>query len=143
LAQNPADIDKIFGGQRLVDLLLEPTRIYVQALLKLFQLQRPKALAHITGGGLTENIPRVLPNSLAAHLRKAAWPEPPVFDWLRSTGIAENEMHRTFNCGIGMTVIVAPEIAAKATEVLNESGERAWIIGEIDAAADERQVIIQ
>src|SRR6185295_8626428 len=89
--------------------LLEPTRIYVKPVLKLLQRVPVKGLAHITGGGLTGNVPRILPKKTRAVIRKASWPQPEVFGWLQRAGnVAEDEMHRVFNCGIGMVVVVAP-----------------------------------
>jgi phosphoribosylformylglycinamidine cyclo-ligase len=95
-----------------------------------------KGLAHITGGGLVENIPRALPEGVAAVLQKSAWPMPPLFHWLQQQGVvAEAEMHRVFNCGIGMTVIVAEKDAAAALRLLGEAGESVYRIGRIEARA--------
>jgi phosphoribosylformylglycinamidine cyclo-ligase len=133
LELDPEHSERTIDGARLIDLLLEPTRIYVRTLLQLFAAVRPKALAHITGGGLTENIPRVLNDGLGVELRERTWHEQPVFEWLRSSGISESEMRRTFNCGIGMVVIVAEEHADTALESLRGAGEVATPIGTVVA----------
>jgi phosphoribosylformylglycinamidine cyclo-ligase len=119
-------------GRSLFDLLLTPTRIYVKPLLALLRAVPVHALAHITGGGLTDNIPRVLPGGLEVLLRRAAWPRSAIFDWLERTGaIAPAEMYRTFNCGIGMVVIVPASAVAEALRVLRAHGEDAMLIGEV------------
>lgn len=112
--------------------LLEPTRIYVKPLLALMQTLAVKGMAHITGGGLLENIPRVLPESLTADINAASWPRPALFHWLQEKGgIAPQEMYRTFNCGIGMVVIVDASDAAQATRTLQAAGETVYQIGRI------------
>ncbi len=122
------------GGRSLYDLLLAPTRIYVKPLLAL-QAELPvRGCAHITGGGLLDNIPRVVPDGLEVRLDRRAWKRPPVFDWLQAAGnIDETEMHRTFNCGIGMTVCVPPDSADRALARLTALGETASVIGEVRA----------
>ena len=116
----------------LGDALMTPTRIYVKPLLSLVRALRVKGMAHITGGGLTENIPRILPEGVQASIQASSWPRPPVFDWLQRHGdVAAAEMHRVFNCGIGMVVIVAPGDADRAIELLAESGEQVYRIGAI------------
>jgi phosphoribosylformylglycinamidine cyclo-ligase len=127
------DLNAPFDGERsLADVVMEPTRIYVKSLLALMASVTVKGMAHITGGGLLENVPRVLAGNLTAALVKAAWQRPKLFDWLQEQGqVDEQEMHRVFNCGIGMVVIVAPEQAAAALRLLEAAGERAWRIGEI------------
>ncbi|HEX7053709.1 MAG TPA: phosphoribosylformylglycinamidine cyclo-ligase [Burkholderiales bacterium] len=118
--------------------LLEPTRIYVKPVLQLLERVPVKALAHITGGGLTGNVPRVLPRGTQALIRRAAWPRPELFAWLqREGGVAEDEMHRVFNCGIGMVIVVAPEDAARAAETLRSAGETVYAIGSVEAADGE------
>jgi len=113
--------------------LLEPTRIYVKPVLKLLQRVPVKGLAHITGGGLTGNVPRILPKKTRAVIRKASWPQPEVFGWLQRAGnVAEDEMHRVFNCGIGMVVVVAPGDARRAMQQLRASGETVYAIGTIE-----------
>jgi phosphoribosylformylglycinamidine cyclo-ligase len=119
-------------GKPLLDRLLAPTRIYVKPLLALARHLEVHALAHITGGGLTDNIPRVLPQGLEAVLERRRWRHDPVFDWLQQAGrIEQAEMYRTFNCGIGMVAVVSQEHAGQAVEFLAARGESAQIIGEI------------
>ena len=129
------------AGSKLFDRLLAPTRIYVKALLALVRAMPVHALAHITGGGLTDNIPRVLPEGLEAVLERRNWQRDPVFDWLQKAGSIESaEMYRTFNCGLGMVVIVPPEHAAAAVKFLAARAETATIVGEVHAGA--RGVVI-
>ena len=129
------------AGSKLFDRLLAPTRIYVKALLALVRAMPVHALAHITGGGLTDNIPRVLPQGLEAVLERRNWQRDPVFDWLQKAGSIESaEMYRTFNCGLGMVVIVPPEHAAAAVKFLAARAETATIVGEVHAGA--RGVVI-
>ena len=121
-----------FADMPLDDALLTPTRIYVKSCLEAHGEGLVKGLAHITGGGLIDNIPRILPDGLSARIDAAAWPLPPVFHWLAADGgIAPQEMARTFNCGIGMAMITAPENAAAAMELLGDGGETVWAIGVI------------
>jgi phosphoribosylformylglycinamidine cyclo-ligase len=123
--------------------LLEPTRIYVKPVLKLLEAVPVKGLAHITGGGITGNVPRVLPDGTKAVIRKASWPRPPVFEWLQRTGnVAEDEMFRVFNCGIGMVVVVGRENAQQAAELLRAQGETVYQIGAIEKGAGEPQAIV-
>src|SRR5580658_1837345 len=130
------------AGQALFDLLLTPTRIYVKSLLKLIGVLPVHALAHITGGGLSDNIPRVLRAGLEVVLQRHCWPQQPVFDWLARVGaIDDAEMHRTFNCGIGMVVLVASDDAAEAVRVLQQAGEHAMVIGTVGHG--ERGVVIE
>jgi phosphoribosylformylglycinamidine cyclo-ligase len=123
-------------GRSLFDRLLAPTRIYVKPLLALLRAMPVHGLAHITGGGLTENIPRVLPEGLEAVLERRSWHRDPLFSWLQSTArIGAAEMYRTFNCGIGMVAIVPPDRAAAAVELLRAHGESAQVIGEVRSGA--------
>lgn len=132
-----ADLQADFQGAPLADAVMAPTRIYVKPLLRLMNFVSPHALAHITGGGLLENVPRVLPEGLTCELDRASWEMPPLFHWLQSTGnVAWNEMYRTFNCGIGMVVVVAPEDEAQALAVLREAGETVNRIGRVRARAE-------
>jgi len=118
----------------LADTLMEPTRIYVKPVLKLMAAVPVKGLAHITGGGLVGNVPRMLPQGMRAVLRKKMWPRPQLFDWVQKTGnVAEAEMHRVFNCGIGMVIAVARENVAAATMLLKREGELAYEIGFVEA----------
>ena len=124
------------AGRTLGRVLLEPTRIYVKPLLALMERLTVKGMAHITGGGLTENVPRVLPKGLTADLSRSAWPRPAIFDWLQQAGgVDEAEMHRVFNCGIGMVVIVAEADVAATLAHLEASQLPAWDIGRIRVSA--------
>jgi phosphoribosylformylglycinamidine cyclo-ligase len=121
-----------FAAGALAEALLAPTRLYVRSCLALARSGACRALAHITGGGLVENIPRVLPAGLAAEIDAASWPLPPVFAWLKRAGdIADAELARTFNCGIGMMAVVAPDEVAAATRLLGEAGETVHRIGRL------------
>jgi phosphoribosylformylglycinamidine cyclo-ligase len=123
--------------------LLEPTRIYVKPVLKLLETVQAKGLAHITGGGIIGNVPRVLPKNVAAKIRKDAWPRPPVFQWLQQAGnVAEDEMFRVFNCGIGMVMIVAASDAKRAANELRAHGETVYEIGTIEPSSGEAEVLI-
>ena len=133
------NLDADFHGRTLRDVVMEPTRIYVKPLLALMKVHPGlvKGMAHITGGGLLENVPRVLPDGLTAELRADAWQMPPLFQWLQGAGnIAANEMYRTFNCGIGMVVIVAREHAATAADQLRAAGETVYELGRIRPSAE-------
>ncbi|AMN46308.1 phosphoribosylaminoimidazole synthetase [Steroidobacter denitrificans] len=122
---------RIEGGT-LYDLLLAPTRIYVKPLLALSKTIPVHGIAHITGGGIAGNLPRVMPRGLEAFIGTQTWERPPIFDWLQRTGsIPDDEMYRTFNCGIGMTVCVASEHCDQALEMLRQHGERPIVIGEV------------
>ncbi len=142
-------IRKIVGedkpGSSLADTLMEPTRIYVKPVLKLMAAVQVKGLAHITGGGLVGNVPRMLPQGMRAVLRKKMWPRPEIFNWLQKNGnIAENEMHRVFNCGVGMVICLARDQVAAATMLLKREGELAYEIGfvETGSAAEPEAVVL-
>ena len=137
-----ADLQQDCGGQSLADALMAPTRIYVKPLLELIKTLPVHALSHITGGGLLENIPRVLPDSAKAVIDTNAWELPAVFKWLQAAGNVDAlEMYRTFNCGIGMIIAVPAERADEAIAQLQAAGEQALLVGHIaDAAAGEEQV---
>ncbi len=125
----PAPFDE---DQTLLDAMLAPTRIYVKSLLPLVRSGRIHALAHITGGGLTENIPRVLPGGLHAYVDADSWDQPAIMRFLQDEGsIAPHEMARTFNCGIGMALLVAPSDVDDVTAALNQAGETVYRIGEV------------
>jgi phosphoribosylformylglycinamidine cyclo-ligase len=120
------------GAGRLFDALLTPTRIYVRALLDLIEAVPVRGLAHITGGGLSDNVPRILPDGLEVVLNARAWERPAVFDWLERAGSLDSaEMYRTFNCGIGMVIVVAPDQADAALDRLRAAGEAPCLIGEV------------
>ncbi len=127
-----ADLDADFHGRKFRDVLIEPTRIYVKPLLSLMQTLPVKGMAHITGGGLTGNIPRVLPDHCGVELKRSAWNWGPLFDWLQATANIDNdEMYKTFNCGIGMVVVVAAEHADAAITHLQASGESVYTLGAV------------
>ncbi len=124
------------GAAPLLELLMKPTRIYVKPLLRLAAAVDLHGLAHVTGGGLTDNIPRVLPEGLGVALEARAWRRDPVWDWIQETGrIADAEMYRTFNCGIGMVAIVSRAESESALGLLRAAGEEAGVIGEVVAGA--------
>ena len=130
------------GAETLAEALMRPTRIYVKNLLALNTEHSINAIAHITGGGLIENVPRVLPAHLSARIDLGSWQPAPVFDWLQQTGkVAEREMLRTFNCGVGMMLAVDAEIADQVVEKLQVLGESAWRIGDVVDRADQDPVI--
>jgi len=134
-----ADIENTqLDGKPLTDLLMAPTRIYVKPLLKLIkETGVVKAMAHITGGGLLDNIPRVLPKGAQAVVDVASWQRPAVFNWLQEKGnVNETEMHRVLNCGVGMVICVAQADVETALNVLREAGEQPWVIGHIATAAE-------
>ena len=128
--------------RRLGEILLTPTRIYVKSCLAAHRAGLLKGLAHITGGGFPENIPRVLPEGLAAEIDAASWDLPPVFGWLVGAGVAPEELARTFNCGIGMVAVVAPGRAAEAEDILSVSGETVRRIGEVVARTPQLPDVI-
>ncbi|MCC5991787.1 MAG: phosphoribosylformylglycinamidine cyclo-ligase [Rhodobacteraceae bacterium] len=128
-----------FAQTSLGEALLTPTHLYVRPALGAIRAGGVHALAHITGGGLTENLPRVLPADLGAHVNLGAWSLPPVFDWLRQTGgLDQDEMLKTFNSGIGMVLVVAPERAEAISALLAEAGETVIRIGHVEAGAGVR-----
>jgi len=132
-ATAPATLD----GKPLREALMEPTRLYVKSVLAALAAHPIKALAHITGGGLLENIPRVLPDGLAAHLQKGSWPQTELFAWLqRTAGIDDTEMNRTFNNGIGMVVVIDAQNAAACANTLRQAGETVYQIGSIALRGD-------
>ncbi|MCF2857273.1 phosphoribosylformylglycinamidine cyclo-ligase [Pseudoalteromonas sp. SMS1] len=139
-----ADTNEEYAGKPLGEHLLEPTRIYVKPILELLKEVDVHALSHITGGGFWENIPRVLPESAKAVVKGDSWEWPAIFNWLQENGnISTHEMYRTFNCGVGMILVVPAEKLAQSIEILSAQGENAWHIGEIqNAEAGEEQVEI-
>lgn len=127
-----ADLDQDFGQSSLGKTLLTPTRIYVKSLLKLQENMTINAIAHITGGGLLENIPRVLPDNTQADINTSSWKMPAIFEWLQQQGnVEQEEMYRTFNCGIGMIVVVPAAQLEDAISLLTAEGENAWHVGNI------------
>jgi phosphoribosylformylglycinamidine cyclo-ligase len=142
LQNRPSAANELLEGRPLIDHLLAPTKIYVRAVLGLAGKVPVKGFAHITGGGLLENIPRVLPAGLGVNLQKASWTPPAVFSWLESIGVAPREMHRTFNCGIGMIAIVAPADVDAALGEIAAAGERGSVIGTVVEDADRAVTIV-
>ncbi len=139
--QSPAPFD---ASRTLGEALLEPTRIYVKPALAAVRTGHVKAMAHITGGGLLENIPRVLPDGLGVWLDGKSWQAPPVFAWLAKAGnIDAQEMARTFNCGIGLVMIVAREHAGAVSKILTDAGEKVSRIGEVEANASAHRVTLR
>jgi len=143
-AGQPDDLD--LGGKRLMDALMEPTRLYVKPILSLLRGAHGAGvhgMAHITGGGLSENIIRVVPAGLGLEINTGAWPLPAVFEWLQREGqLAREEMWRTFNCGIGFVLLVAPESVAAMTAELAALHLSHWHIGEVVAATTDARVRI-
>ena len=140
-----ADLQQPFGNTTLARALLEPTRIYVKPILNLLEAVNLHALAHITGGGLSGNIGRVIPDGLVAVVERASWDFPDVFEWLQQNGnIADSEMLNTFNCGMGMVLVVAAKDAPAVVENLETQGEKVWLAGRIEKteAGNERVRII-
>ena len=144
LEVSQADPQQDLNGKPLIQHLLEPTKIYVKSLLKLIDASDVHAMAHITGGGFWENIPRVLPENCKAVIQGDSWQWPAVFNWLMENGnIAEYEMYRTFNCGVGMIVALPTDKVDAALALLAAEGEQAWLIGAIAAReGNEEQVEI-
>jgi len=139
-----ADLDQPCGEQTLGEALLAPTRIYVKSIHALLQQIDIHAMSHITGGGLLENIPRVMPENTRAQINAQNWQLPDVFSWLQHQGnIDMQEMYRTFNCGVGMVLVVNKEDADKAIELLNKAGESAFRLGEIIASTGAPDVLIK
>ena len=133
LESSGEDLGQRLGGSRLIDALLAPTRIYAAAVLPLARDDAVHAIAHITGGGIVGNLPRVLPIGTRAVIDPSSWRRPPIFEWIRDTGgIAEDEMWHTFNCGVGMLLVAAKDGAVALVDKLEAGGERAWIAGRIE-----------
>ncbi|WP_373020296.1 phosphoribosylformylglycinamidine cyclo-ligase [Thiomicrorhabdus sp.] len=129
------DLQKDIDGQPLIDALMAPTKIYVKSLLELMKSVEVHAVSHITGGGLLENLPRVMPENTMAKIDTNSWQRPAVFDWLEEAGNVEyEEMHRTFNCGIGLVIVVDQNDQQKAIDALTQMGETVSVIGQIEAS---------
>jgi len=144
LEVNNTDTTEMLGDRSIADHLLEPTKIYVKSTLAMLKEVKAHALSHITGGGFWENIPRVLPESAQAIIDGNSWQWPEIFNWLQEKGnITTHEMYRTFNCGVGMIIVVPADSLAQSLEILTANGENAWHIGEIaDMEAGSEQVVI-
>jgi len=142
IEHSQTSLSETLNGKELADHLLEPTRIYVKPLLQLIATVPVHAMAHITGGGITENVPRVLPENLSANINLNAWEMPAIFQWLQEQGnVTEENMLTTFNCGVGMIVCVAAENEATAIATLNDLGEHAFSMGEIVSTPGSNKVI--
>ena len=142
LEVSQADLNQPMGSKSLADALLEPTRIYVKPILELLKSHPVHALAHITGGGLWENIPRVLPNHTKAVIKSDSWAMPELFTWLQQQGNVDTvEMYRTFNCGIGMVLCVPAASAEQAAAQLRQHGEEVFVLGEIAAHDTESPIV--
>lgn len=127
----------------LADHLLAPTKIYVKPILDLIEHVNLHAIAHITGGGFWENIPRVLPDNMQAIIHESSWQWPPIFHWLQQAGkVSHHEMYRTFNCGVGLIVVLPKDCVDKAIALLTGHGEKAWVIGEIKHSSSNDKVLI-
>jgi phosphoribosylformylglycinamidine cyclo-ligase len=138
-----ADLNASLDGKKLADVLMAPTRIYIKPLLSLIKALPVHALAHITGGGLPGNLPRVLPEGCDARVDESSWTWPPVFQWLQKNGGVERfEMYRTFNCGVGMVVVVPADKADAAIAHLNAAGEQAWKLGEIIPSTHNEPTVV-
>ena len=137
-----ADLRQQCGNGSLGEALLAPTTIYVKPVLELIRRVEVKALSHITGGGLLENVPRVLPAGCTAQIDTGSWQWPDVFQWLQQQGnVKTQEMYRTFNCGVGMIICLAPEHAGQALELLRAAGQHSWEIGRITAGEPEVELV--
>jgi phosphoribosylformylglycinamidine cyclo-ligase len=143
LEVNDTNTAELLEGKAISEHLLEPTKIYVKSVLALFKEVDIHALSHITGGGFWENIPRVLPETAQAVINGKSWQWPSVFNWLQEQGnITTHEMYRTFNCGVGMVIVVPKDKVAQSIDILTAHGEKAWHIGEIaDKKDGEEQVV--
>ncbi len=138
-----ADVNADLDGKPLIDHLLAPTRIYVKSVLALLEEVEVSAISHITGGGFWENIPRVLPNDAKVVIDASSWQWPTVFNWLQEQGNVEtHEMYRTFNCGVGLVIVVDENTVEQSLDILKAHGENAWVIGDIEAKDGNEQVEI-
>lgn len=138
-----ADLNQPMGDTTLAEALMEPTRIYVKPLLELFKQVPVHALSHITGGGLLENLPRVMPESCMATIDQNSWQLPDVFNWLQTAGgVNATEMHRTFNCGVGMVIVVPAQAVEQAMTCLQAQGEQPWILGHISELEDATEQVV-
>ncbi|MCP5149479.1 MAG: phosphoribosylformylglycinamidine cyclo-ligase [Ectothiorhodospiraceae bacterium] len=144
LEKAAADLDAPVGGTPLGDLLLAPTRIYARAVLAVLERIEVGGIAHITGGGITENVPRMLPDATVAVVDTASWTRPAVFEWLqRAGGVAESEMLRTYNCGVGLVLAVRAGDVTTCIETLRAAGETAWVLGEVVAGDGPPRVALR
>ncbi|TMM44768.1 phosphoribosylformylglycinamidine cyclo-ligase [Colwellia ponticola] len=143
LEVNSTDTNELLDGKKIADHLMEPTKIYVKSVLELLKSVDVHALSHITGGGFWENIPRVLPETAQAVINGDSWAWPSIFNWLQENGnITTHEMYRTFNCGVGMVIVVPADKVEESIEILTAHGEKAWHIGEIADKADGEEPVV-
>ena len=144
ISHSKVDLNKDFYGEKLSDVLMKPTKIYVKSILSLIEKVNVHAMAHITGGGIMENLPRVLPVHLCAKINKNSWELPHLFQWLKDeANLDDTELYKTFNCGIGMAIIIDEKDAYEASNLLRELGEEVHTIGRIEQSdKDEHQVEI-
>lgn len=137
IEKSGVDMESDFEGRKFKDVVMTPTKLYVKSILALLEALPVKGMAHITGGGITENIPRVLPVGLTAEISSNSWELPPLFQWLKAQGnITDLEMYKTFNCGVGMAIIMSADNAAEAMKVLEAKGETVYQIGQIRTQGD-------
>ena len=142
LSDSSTKLSDKFAAGTFTDVLLQPTRIYIKPVLGLLKAVRVKAISHITGGGLLENIPRILPAGVQVQIDCNSWQWPAIFKWLMNTGnIPIEEMYRTFNCGIGLVLIVKNDDADKTIKFLHEQGEQAWLVGRVAECSDNKNQI--
>ena len=143
LEVNNTDTSEMLGDSSIAEHLLEPTKIYVKSTLAMLKEVKAHALSHITGGGFWENIPRVLPDNAQAVIDGNSWQWPEIFNWLQEKGnITTHEMYRTFNCGVGMIIVVPADQVAKSLEILTAHGEKAWHIGAIAQLQDGAEQVV-
>lgn len=136
-------LDTLLDNQTLAELFITPTHIYVQPLLTLYGQIQVHAAAHITGGGLIENLPRVLPAFTQATINKNSWKLPAIFEWLQAhSEISDQELFTTFNCGIGFVIVVAAQDVPRTLEILTNAGETAWVIGKIEKSVEEKAQVV-
>jgi phosphoribosylformylglycinamidine cyclo-ligase len=145
IRESGARLDEPLGTASLGDLVLAPTRIYVKPVLELLRSVAVKGIAHITGGGIVDNVPRVLSEKLTARIDRNAWPLPSLFSWLKAKGnVADSEMLRVFNCGIGMVLVVGSGDESLASRILSDQGETVWRIGVIgERRPGEPQTVVE
>jgi phosphoribosylformylglycinamidine cyclo-ligase len=143
LDRSGASLDEPFQDSTLGEALLKPTEIYVKAIKALSKVVDIKAIAHITGGGILENLPRVLPDNTRAVIDRSSWEVPEIFNWLQRAGnVTDEEMHRTFNCGLGMILCISPDQAAQALDILQNHNQGAVEIGVIESSDDNTQPVL-
>ncbi len=145
ISNNKVDLNTDFYGEKFSDVIMKPTKIYVKSVLSLIEKVNVNAMAHITGGGIIENLPRILPNHLSAKINKNSWKLPHLFQWLKNeANLEDTELYKTFNCGIGMAIIVDERDSQEAINLLKEFGEEVYIIGiikQLDKKGQQVEII--